>query len=420
MSELNVGNLNITSELNLPIYPESGLPGGVPVGHMVFNSTKGKIVVWNGTVWVAIGSKKYNITTGGNVTATDLSGDWAGYRVLKYTGNGSLVVNSAPDDQGIEMLLVAGGGGGGGVIGGGGGAGGVIYKRSLYLPQGTYSITIGQGGPGGNGWNANDQEGRAGTPTSFIGGDVYYEAIGGGGGCGHGGASPNASAGFGGSGGGGANLNRQGGGCTGSLGGNINNHLTGDYDMTYNNPGRFANVDAWARLKPPFRDFAVGNATSGDPQHLSSRTNTPPGPHIIKGLQGYPGGDWGDGNLGAGGGGAGGFGQAAGPPRGVAGDGGVGAYFEIEGIKKAYAGGGGGGTRGTGRIRGIGGVGGGGNGGRNTASPTPYASPTADAASNGQDNTGGGGGGGGYNGPSGSAIGGAGGPGVLIIRYKVN
>ena len=426
MSELNVGDLNVGQYLNLPVYPESGLPAGVPVGHMVFNSTKGKIVVWNGLLWVAIGSKKYAMTATGSVTSSDLSGDFNGYKVLKFTGNGSLNVISAPDDSGIELLLIAGGGGGGGVIGGGGGAGGVIYKRSLYLPQGVYNITIGQGGEGGRGWNVADQEGRAGTPTVLSGGDIFYEAIGGGGGCAHGGASVNAFAGSGGSGGGGAATYRQGGGTIGLQCGHLAAQIKTDYPMTYSTPRHNNKLDAQAKdidgnlFFASVRAYQVGNDTGGDAQHPSSRTTLHPGPHIIRHTQGYSGGSFGDGNLGAGGGGAGGFGQAAGPPRGVAGDGGVGAYFDIEGTKKAYAGGGGGGVRGTGRIRGIGGVGGGGNGGRNTLAPTPYSSSTADAASNGQDNTGGGGGGGGYNGPTPGVVAGNGGPGILIIRYKAN
>lgn len=413
MSELNVGNLNVGSELNLPIYAESNLPASPPVGHMVFNSTQGKIAVWDGSKWVAIGSKQYEITPGGsNYTVNNLTGDLAGYKVIKFTGNGSFTVNSAPTDSGVEILIIAGGGGGGGVIGGGGGAGGVIYKRSVYLPAGTYSVTVGNGGGGGLGWNNIDQEGRAGQPSIISGGNVFYEAIGGGGGCGHGG-STTAQAGSGGSGGGSANLGRQGGVAIGTMGGNLNNHLKSDHVMGV--PSSISG-DAWANSN------IVGTASAvnytGGVWWDNSASDT--GPATLNGWQGYPGGDWGDGNMGAGGGGAGQCGQNAGVPLNRGGDGGHGIYCEIEGVKKSYAGGGGGGVRDTSRIRGIGGIGGGGNGGADSLSPTPYSSPSSNAASNGQNNTGGGGGGGGYNGSSSAVIGGNGGPGVVIIKYKAS
>lgn len=412
MSELNVGNLNVDSYLSLPLYDDSQLPASPPIGHMVFSTTREKIVVWDGSAWISIGSKKYSMVPGGsNYTETSLSGDYAGYKVIKYTGNGTLNITNAPSDDGIEILMISGGGGGGGVIGGGGGAGGVIYKRKIYIPEGTYNITIGQGGQGGNGWNTATQEGHAGSPTTFSGGNIFYEAIGGGGGCAHGGSTPGAIAGKGGSGGGSANIRRHGGQATGVMGGNLDLHLRTEHTM--NQPGTF-NSDAQENSTVVGRCSQVGYV----PGYWSDTAHFQTDPATLKGWQGHPGGDWGDGNMGAGGGGAGQCGQNAGVPNNRGGDGGHGIYCEIEGVKKAYAGGGGGGVRGSGRIRGIGGVGGGGNGGRNSLGPTSYSSPTANAASNGQDNTGGGGGGGGYNGTSGAIIGGNGGPGILIIRYK--
>ena len=412
MSELNVGNLNVTSELNLPLYAEANLPVNPPMGHMVFNTTQGKIVVWDGGKWISIGSKQYEISPGGsNYTVSDLTGDFVGYKVVKFTGSGSFTINEAPTDSGVEILIIAGGGGGGGLIAGGGGAGGVIYKPSVYLPPGTYNVTVGAGGLGGYGWNNSDQEGRAGQPSIITGGNIFYEAIGGGGGAGHGGASPNCQAGKGGSGGGSAATGRMGGMAYGVMGGNIETHLKTDHTM--NAPSTYAQ-DSWEDKSVVGRSSKVGY-TGGNWEHDSARSTNPA---TLKGWQGYPGGDWGDGNMGAGGGGAGQCGQNAGVPNNRGGDGGHGIYCEIEGTKKAYAGGGGGGVRGTSRIRGVGGVGGGGNGGRNTLLPTSYISPTSDAASNGQDNTGGGGGGGGYNGTTTSITGASGGPGVIIIKYR--
>lgn len=413
MSELNVGDLNVGSELNLPLYPEENLPTDPPIGHMVFNTTKGKISVWDGSNWVSIGSSKYDITPGGsNYSTTDLSGDFAGYKVIKFTGGGSFTVNNAPDDQGIEFLLIGGGGGGGGVIGGGGGAGGVIYKRNVFLPEGTYNVSIGDGGVGGTGWDTSGQEGTAGTPSTILGGNIFYEALGGGGGSAHGGNSSGHGAGKGGSGGGSAATDRKGGASTGVMGGNIDLHLKNDYTMT----------------QPEFFKSEENNTVVGRESHFNAPENgvyknsafDNPAPNLLKGWQGYPGGDFGGGDEGAGGGGAGQCGENAGQPGNQGGDGGHGIYCEIEGSKIAYAGGGGGGVRASGRTRGLGGVGGGGHGGINSTGSVPYSSPSPAAAQDGKPNTGGGGGGGGYNGTNSGTIGATGGSGVLIIRYKAS
>lgn len=415
MSELNVGDLNVGSELNLPLYPEANLPQSPPTGHMVFNTTKGKIVVWDGSNWIAIGSSKYEINPGGsNYTTTDLTGDFSGYKVIKFTGNGSFTIVNAPDDQGVEFLLIAGGGGGGGVIGGGGGAGGVIYKRNVYLPAGTYTVNIGEGGEGGIGWNNANQEGQAGTPSTLSGGSIFYEAIGGGGGSGHGGNSPASYAGKGGSGGGGAAAGRFGGAATGVLGGNLSLHLKSDYAMNTLGSRRSEENQTVVGTYSQYPHPGTGGVVGGTKAQYSK------GPAEMKGWQGHPGGDFGGGDEGAGGGGAGQAGQAGGQPDNRGGDGGHGIYCEIEGSKIAYAGGGGGGVRGTGRIAGVGGVGGGGKGGLTSTAAVPYASPTANAAVDGKPNTGGGGGGGGYNGSNSGEIGARGGSGVFIIRYKAS
>jgi hypothetical protein len=117
-----------------------------------------------------------------------------------------------------------------------------------------------------------------------------------------------------------------------------------------------------------------------------------------------------------GGGGKGAVGQNA-DNNGNAGDGGIGGDFTewatatSTGDSGYYGGGGGGGypinsPYGSGSI-GIGGLGGGANGG---------AGPTNNA---GQANTGGGGGGGANNGSTGEQYGGAGGSGIVIIRYPI-
>ena len=398
MSELNVGDLNISQNCNFAVYASANRPVGVDVGFIIFNSDESKLQVWDGSNWVSFGQSSYDMSGSGNVTTTDLTGDFSGYRVLKFTGNGTLNVTQSNQDGGIEMLLIAGGGGGGGVIGGGGGAGGVIYRRSLYLAPGSYSINIGGGGEGGRGWNNSEQEGRAGTPSTFIGGDTYYEAVGGGGGCGHGGSTPNRIGGNGGSGGGSANIFRRGGNAIG------------------NNTGPLEIVQSIRSVYAAPANNAMASNTIL--QACTAVQGNEGDAFYRRGVQGYPGGNWGDGDAGAGGGGAGGAGIGGGRPRDVGGPGGSGIFNRITGSEVGYAGGGGGGTRGTGRRRSEGGAGGGGKGGRNSLAPASYGGATGEQAEAGQVNTGGGGGGGGYNGSSSSIIGAPGGPGICIIRFK--
>jgi hypothetical protein len=133
--------------------------------------------------------------------------------------------------------------------------------------------------------------------------------------------------------------------------------------------------------------------------------------------QGFKGGDvFGDGySLAvyygtAGGGGAGGAGGTGGILNG--GFGGPGLGFNISGTSTYYAGGGGGTHLGSSSITnyGIGGIGGGGTGG---ISPSPHNSAFRSSTS-GSPNTGGGGGGHLYSGLGG----GAGGSGIVIVRYQ--
>ena len=137
-----------------------------------------------------------------------------------------------------------------------------------------------------------------------------------------------------------------------------------------------------------------GGATGGDCSGVGGSGNTPP----TSPAQGTNGGDALN-DAGGGGGGATVAGANANPAT-QAGAGGAGATTHISGSPVAYAGGGGGGGRcENGKSAGSGGTGGGGNGSGTTT------------GSAGTANTGGGGGGGYF-------PGGAGGSGIVIIRYK--
>jgi hypothetical protein len=131
--------------------------------------------------------------------------------------------------------------------------------------------------------------------------------------------------------------------------------------------------------------------------------------------QGHNGGGNGTSNLGGGGGGAGGVGGNAtfSPDRG--GDGGIGKYFGYSfgrslGYDGWFADGGGGGVR---YNRTIGSKYHGAGQGGNHNSDTIYRGST-----NAVVNTGSGGGGGGYSGSNSGRIGGNGGSGIVIIKYK--
>ena len=114
--------------------------------------------------------------TGGTVTQINVSGQ--NYNLHTFLANPN--VGGAPDtatltvtgpnngaggtDGQIEIFLV-GGGGGGGVLGGGGGGGGVaVYRMPTGIRPGTYTIGIGQGGVGDQGWSYTTSNG---SPSYF-------------------------------------------------------------------------------------------------------------------------------------------------------------------------------------------------------------------------------------------------------------
>jgi hypothetical protein len=184
-SRLEVNGLVGTSPTGGIIIP-SGTTAQQPTGQtgmLRFNTTLGRLQVYDGTNWIVVG----NISaTGGTVTYVD------GYTIHTFTSSDTFTVYTSGD---VEYLVVAGGGGGGGNHGGAGGAGGYISGSSS-IAIGAYTITVGGGGAGG----ISDENGTNGSNSVFN----SLTALGGGGG-GHGYSSSAANAGLsGGSGGGGA------------------------------------------------------------------------------------------------------------------------------------------------------------------------------------------------------------------------
>ena len=316
--------------------------------------------------------------TGGTITCC---GD---YKFHTFTGPGTFTVTNAGAPSGsttVEYLVVAGGGAGGSRAAGGGGGGGfrfygaciaapypaspLVAPAALPVTAQGYPITVGAGGVGRTPSN-NEMPGNRGSISTFS----TITSTGGGGGQGAS-CQPNPLA-PGGSGGGGA----------------------------------------------------PGSGNPSNPNTPGGSGNTPP----VSPPQGNNGGSSGLDYNGGGGGGAINTGSNATPSGGGAGGDGGGfppAHFGPSGVTcgsfKYYAGGAGGGSWPV-SYPGPGGAGGKGGGAAGiTAGDSPsYPSRTATA---GTVNSGGGGGGagGGDVGPSptGPAIvGGTGGSGIVIIRYK--
>jgi len=159
---------------------------------------------------------------GGTVTYSD------GYVYHKFTSSGTFEVIESVT---VDILVVGGGGGGGADVGGGGGAGQLITATSIAISNGSYAVTIGQGGLGGEGLGGAGSNGwgKDGTSSTFH----SYTAVGGGGGgnyylnSGRSGASGGGGGGYGGGGGtgtagyngAGSNSNQLGGGGGGGAGG---------------------------------------------------------------------------------------------------------------------------------------------------------------------------------------------------------
>ena len=329
--------------------------------------------------------------TGGT---TNEPGNGYKYHLFDYPNSDNFVVDKVGAPGEIEVLVVGGGGGGGnggGAGGGGGGAGGVRNFTIALSAAGTYPISVGAGG---------DALAYDGAKAPGQGGDSAFNSPGG-----------NSITKVVGSGGGAAGTYGQWG--AGDLKGGIAGG-SGGGQGSY--PGGHSTPQAGSVASPDGRSPTTqGNA--------GGYTNPP-----------------GNANAGSGGGGAGGAGQNAYEPDDTAGSGGAGSPFPAFAYPLAFPapmlpafatptnplsgyvasptsdhyGGGGGGSSGqppqaTDFV--DGGTGGGG-GGYNRYGPVPGNGP----AKSGVDGLGGGGGG---TAAGNAANTGAGGNGVVIIRYAL-
>lgn len=305
-----------------------------------------------GGIWWTRFSKVFDAVGG----ATTQSGN-VEYRV--FTSPTTLTVTTGSN---VDILMIGGGGSGAHA---GGGGGGVLYGSQIAVGVGTYSITIGSGGP---------QYGGAGSPTTF--------------------SSPSAGIAF--------------TAFAGGVGGYSATLVGGFYGAGY--PGG-----------------SGGGSNSGNPTIPAGSSIQTPFPSPVGIMTGYgnaggTGANPGGGDGGGGGAGGSGAGGSTNPPGG-GGAGGAGrsftlfpapiiaptlpapqqpAFISAVGPTGLYGGGGGGRASGNPGPGGAGGPGGGGSG-------ASQGSPTAVS---GTARTGGGGGGA----PSEP---GAGGSGIIIMRYSL-
>jgi len=199
----------------------SGFVGGLS---SVTTNSQGGGASGNGSIVITVTEplpshpfKQFPPTTQVELTATGgaivVTRDYTTYHVFTSSSN-FVVVGSGR----VNYLFVGGGGGGGDRHGGGGGAGGV-QTGSFSVTTGTYAVTVGAGGAGGN-YEANV------TPTprgcGFRGGDTTISGVntglGGGGGGTYDGPTSYATVGSGGGGGGGAGSGNSPAGSPGTAG----------------------------------------------------------------------------------------------------------------------------------------------------------------------------------------------------------
>ena len=170
------------------------------------------------------GSARATVTGTTGAPTTSPNGSRTAYR---WTGTGTVTLTAGL----MDVLLVGGGGGGGGdgSIQVGGSAGGYVYVTDVFVPAGTYTLTVGSGGAGGSGGVFG--YGSRGTDTRFPNVGLY--AIGGGAGVGT--SGPSAQSGGGSCCAGGFNIpgqgtkgtGGQGGGSASSTGTGTSNSITG-------------------------------------------------------------------------------------------------------------------------------------------------------------------------------------------------
>ena len=172
MTEVKLGKDAVT----LPVGTEAERPSNPVTGMIRWNTDTDALEGYNGVEWAPISSVPISATGG---TISDVNIDGLDFRIHAFTSTGTSsfeVVSLGTTDGEAEVLVVAGGGGGVNHSGGGG-AGGVVDVQNVKLSPQNYTITVGDGGPGGfrGDFNRNENNGDDSSAFGFV-------AIGGGGG----------------------------------------------------------------------------------------------------------------------------------------------------------------------------------------------------------------------------------------------
>jgi hypothetical protein len=187
-----------TDAIILPVGTTAQRPTGVN-GMMRKNSTTGYVEYYDptSTTWIGLGAFQ---ATGGNESTVST------YKYHAFLTSGNFIVTTGA--KAIEILIVAGGGGSGDSNGaGGGGAGGLLYYSAQTVSSGSYTVTVGAGGPGvGGGYN---------SIRGYKGDNSVFGALTATGGGGAGTEGVNGDGGSGGSGGGGVRSKAFGAGTVG-------------------------------------------------------------------------------------------------------------------------------------------------------------------------------------------------------------
>jgi hypothetical protein len=144
----------------------SALPS--PETGMTAYSTATGLQVYDGNDWVDV-STGYGAATGGTAISPDPTIDGIVYRVLQFTGDGTLTVTKA----GLFDVMVCAGGGSGGIDGGGGngagGGAGALVISTLYIDA-NKAVTVGAGGAGSSTYSRNGTGSCIGTLLGSAGG----------------------------------------------------------------------------------------------------------------------------------------------------------------------------------------------------------------------------------------------------------
>ena len=174
-------------------------------GTLIYNVTDAVVQYYDGSRWYNQLSNKFSATGG-----TEIQSGGFKYHVYSSTGPSSFVVSGSTPGT-IEFILVAGGGAGGsyGWSGGGGGAGGIVHGQNYSIGPGTHPISIGAGAAA----NTSQVQAPAGSDSTFVIDWTTITSKGGGGGGTYlypGYSAPVSAGGPGGSGGGGSGSDNSG------------------------------------------------------------------------------------------------------------------------------------------------------------------------------------------------------------------